>query len=111
MKGDNTFNIQFLPAFMNYWQQGIAAGRTPAELADRTQVGWISPSAPPSAATAYLRANPNLRTAFRSEIWRGCRGQGVGRGWASAANSDARDWPVDAAMSTLCGPVQGAIRD
>jgi hypothetical protein len=140
MKGDNTFNIRFLPAFMNYWQQGIAAGKTPTELADRTQVdrliatfkrtpaelmkdqlgageeadssgaakpdlstqqglkdavrggqisreqgeaialknGWISPSAPPSAAAAYLRANPNLRTAFDQKYGAGAADKVLG---------------------------------
>lgn len=91
-KGEDAFNIGFLPAFMQYWQKGIAAGKTPAELADKKAIdNLISPYkrppaelmrdqlqagtdategaaaaavGPPAAAVAYLRANPGLRAAF-----------------------------------------------
>lgn len=33
-QGEDKFNVGFMPAFFNYWQTGLAAGKTPAELVD-----------------------------------------------------------------------------
>jgi hypothetical protein len=40
--------------------------------------GWISPSAPPSGAVAYLRANPNLRTVFDQKYGAGAADKVLG---------------------------------
>jgi hypothetical protein len=140
-KGEDAFNIGFTPAFFKYWQDGIAAGKTPAELDSKDQIdrlvqpfkrtpaelmkdqlgageevtgdagagkpdlstqqglkdavrggqisreqgeaialknGWISPSAPPSGAVAYLRANPNLRTVFDQKYGAGAADKVLG---------------------------------
>ena len=37
-KGEASFNIGFTPAFFKYWNDGIKAGKTPAELADKAAI-------------------------------------------------------------------------
>jgi hypothetical protein len=37
-KGEDAFNIGFTPAFFKYWQDGIAAGKTPADLVAKDQI-------------------------------------------------------------------------
>lgn len=37
-KGEDSFNIGFLPAFMSYWQKGIAAGKTPTDLVSKDAI-------------------------------------------------------------------------
>lgn len=90
-KGEDAFNIGFTPAFFKYWQDGLAAGKSPAELVSKDAIDRLvtpfkrppaelmkdqleagtqgeaqaaAPSGPPAAAIAYLKANPQLRSAF-----------------------------------------------
>ena len=90
-KGEDAFNIGFLPAFYKNWDT-IAAGvqtggkdyikdqidklvqpfkrpepelmRDKLEAGTESEAGAATPSGPPAAAVAYLRANPGLRPAF-----------------------------------------------
>ena len=88
--GEDAFNIGFTPAFFKYWGDGLAAGKSPAELVAKDQIDKLvapfkrSPaeemkdrleagteaqlvgptSGPPAAAIAFLKANPQLRGAF-----------------------------------------------
>lgn len=37
-KGEDAFNIGFIPAFFKYWQDGIAAGKSPSELVEKKNI-------------------------------------------------------------------------
>lgn len=91
-KGQDAFNIGFLPAFFGYYEKGITAGKSPTELLSREKLDTLiapfkrSPadlardrlsagtdagaaqqsaaSGPPPAAVSYLQAHPELRDAF-----------------------------------------------
>jgi hypothetical protein len=89
-EGEDRFNIGFTPAFFNYWKAGIAAGKTPQDLANQDAIDKLiqpfkrsdaelmraqqnadvqeapanSAAARRAAAADYLRANPGLRGAY-----------------------------------------------
>ena len=112
-QGEDAFNIGFLPAFFKYWQTGLAAGKSPAELVDKTQMDKlmapfmgtpaerqrrqlevgdqtdiVSPgkasAGPPQGAVAYLRSNPQLRGAFDEKYGAGAAEGILGSGVPAA---------------------------
>lgn len=90
-KGMDALNTGFIPAFYKYWDEGLAAGKTPQELSKKDALdaliapfkrsdaqlvqdhlaaapeGGNAPNvspAVPAEAVEYLKANPDLRSAF-----------------------------------------------
>jgi hypothetical protein len=60
-KGQDNFNIGFMPAFMDYWEKGLASGKSAHDLMDKTQLDkLIAPykRSPQDLMRDQLEANP-----------------------------------------------------
>jgi hypothetical protein len=95
-KGEDAFNVGFLPAFFKYYEAGITEGKSPAELMDKKNLdnllqpfrrtpaqlakdqleagveaggttGAAQANEPPAGAAAYLKTHPELRDAFEQK--------------------------------------------
>jgi hypothetical protein len=68
-KGQDNFNIGFMPAFMDYWEKGLASGKSAHDLMDKTQLDkLIAPykRSPQELMRDQLEANPEAAAGAKA---------------------------------------------